>query len=258
MSWRHTGGLGMFLELFFWNVSARFKRLPLLLGCVAIMGYLFLTSLSQYSVLSGTPMTTTALVLGRVRSLTFVLILVELMGLHTMYGNGSIHMLLRSGSRGRYWQSRLLATFSMSGLFAMLLILVEFMVNVLIGRLFPRTGAAPAHSMQSGALIIVFLLLTVGIAVILVLIDVLQVILSHAFLAYVLVIALQIVSLTSNALFSGATGRLLFLLSPFLRLSLIDNSLYGEQPIRSVSYLALLLALEFLVGWLAVRRNDIQ
>lgn len=251
----------MFLELFFWNLTARFKRLPLFFGCIAILGYLLAASLSQHSATDSGPMTATVLVLGRVRSFTFVLIVIEVMGFRTLYGNGSIHMFLRSGSRGRYWLSRVLATFTVSGAFALLLILVVYIMNMPIKRVVPHSVVAAAHGSPAipyGALALVFLLLTVGIAVILVLIDVWQVILSHAFLAYVLVIAVQIVSLTSNALFSGATGRFFFLLSPFLRLSLIDNGIYGEQPIHSAGYLAMLLILESLVGWLVLRRKDIQ
>ena len=64
-----------FLELFFWDVTARFRRLSLLLGCAAILGYRSLASLSQHSATDSTPLTTTALMLGRVRSLTLVFLL---------------------------------------------------------------------------------------------------------------------------------------------------------------------------------------
>ena len=251
----------MFFELFYWDVTARFRRFPLLLGGLVIVGYLVAQSLSQYSAPGSTPLTATVLALGRVRSFAFVLILIEVVGFRAIYSDGSIHILMRSGSRHRYWLSRLLGTFTVSGLFAMLLILVDFSINVLVGRLSPSVANVTLHNaliVQYGSLSIMFLLLSVGIASILLLIDVLQALLSNTFLAYVLVAALQIISLSSHALLTGTLARLTFLLSPFLRLSLIENYSYHEQPVYSIGYLLLFLVVESLLGWRTICRRSID
>ncbi len=251
----------MFLELFYWNMSARFRRVPFFLGSAVIVAYLLAQSLSQYASSAGSPLLTTVAVLGRVRSLTFVLIVLETMGFRAMYGNGAVHILLRSGSRRRFWMSRLLATLALSGLSALLMIVVSLSMDVMVKHVGPwhaGSGAHAPHMVPSSSVAVMFLLLTSGIAAILVLMDVLQILFSSAFLAYVFVTTVQIVSLISHALLTGETAETIFRISPFLRLSLIDNSIQHEQPAHSIEYLLLFLAVESLAGWWLVSYRNID
>jgi len=109
--------------------------------------------------------------------------------------------------------------------------------------------------MQS--LLLIYNLLSLGFASTLVLLDLFQLLFNSEIISYVFLVTMVILSATSYVLPTEPISHMIFLFSPFTRMSLFANMHYHVSPISSLLFFLLLLSAGMFVGGYLFSRKDL-
>ncbi|KLU62846.1 hypothetical protein CEB3_c08070 [Peptococcaceae bacterium CEB3] len=242
----------MLLELVLWNIARTVKRWRWIVGLIIIL-------VSVSTVFSSATLGVYAL--GLVNTLTLTQVIMLFIAQREVYVRGAVHVFLRVRARRLFWLARVLSTCVVSyGTVFLFLLGYMVIISASHGAVFP-SGADPAlsilnaHRIQSLSLI--YNLLSLGFASVLVLLDVVQLLLGSAFLSYVFFLAVIFLSGTSYVLPTEPLSHLVFLSSPFLRMSLFVNLHYHVSPAASLLFFFILLCLGTFIGDYLFLRKDL-
>lgn len=243
----------MVLELVLWNVERTVKRLRWMFGFIILL-------VSQCIVFSSTT-NGVYYIFGMVTPLAFMELIVCFIAMREVYVRSAIHIFLRVRSRGLFWFARVLSTCIFSyGLVFLSLLGYMVVIYVINGSIFPSTqdpviNVLNIHKIQS--ILLICNLLSLGYASILVLSDVFQLLFDSAIISYLILIILLILSGLSHILPIEPVSHIIFLFSPFLRMSLFTNLYYHVSPIYSMLFLFLFLCVCISIGYYLFLRKEL-
>ena len=243
----------MFIELVMWNVERMVKRFRWVVGFAILLVCL---STVYSDTANGIYYT-----FGMVQPLVFLQVIVFFIALRKVYVGSAVPFLLRARTRRTFWLARILSTcaFSYGTVFLLLLgyMIIKYVIH---GSIFPTTqdpvlSVLNAHWMQS--LLLIYNLLSLGFASTLVLLEVFQLLLNSEIISYVFLVTMVILSATSYVIPTEPISRMIFLFSPFTRMSLFANINYHVSPISSLLFFLLLLSAGMFVGGYLFSRKDL-
>ncbi len=173
----------------------------------------------------------------------------------------AVPFLLRARTRRTFWLARVMSTYAFSYGTVFLLLLGYMIIKYVIhGSIFPTTqdpvlSVLNAHGMQT--LLLIYNLLSLGFASTLVLLDVFQLLLNSEIISYVFLVTMVILSATSYVVPTEPISRMIFLFSPFTRMSLFANMHYHVAPSSSLLFFLLPLSAGIFVGDYLFSRKDL-
>lgn len=243
----------MFIEIVMWDLERIVKRFRWIAGFVIL-----LVSLSAVYTNSSSGIYYT---FGMVTPLVFLQLIVFFMALRKVYVESAVHFFLRAKKRRTFWLARVLSTCVFSYGTVFLLLIGYMIINYVIhGSIFPYTqdpvfSVLNARWLQS--ILLIYNLLSLGLASTLVLLDVFQLLFNSEIISYAFLVAMLLLSATSYVLPTEPISRMIFLFSPFTRISFFANMHYNVSHISSLVFFLVLLSAGIFVGGYLFSRKDL-
>jgi len=243
----------MIIEIVMWNVERMVKRFRWWVGLIILLVCL---STVYSNAANGIYYT-----FGMVPPLVFLQLIVFFIAMRKVCVGSDIPFFLRARTRRLFWLARVLSTFVFS-YGSLFLLLLGYMIikYVMHGSIFPHTqdpvlSVLNARWMQN--ILLIYNLLSLGVASTLVSLDVFQLLFNSEIISYVFLVTILILSGTSYVLQIEPISRIIFLFSPFTRMSLFANMHYHVSPGSSLLFFLLLLSTGIFVGGYLFSRKDL-
>lgn len=245
----------MVVELIMWNLSRMVRRK------LFVYGFLFLlfVQITSYFPLAGIFYT-----FGYVNPIMFLQIVLYFLSLNPVYERSSLYFLMRSERRRSFWIARVLSTVvRLYGTVVLLLIVNIILITILHGSIFNTSDVyiSIIHKLESQGIrniLLIVNLLSLGMISVVLLMDVMHLYFNNTIVSFFIIVALLIISMGSYLVPTEPLSYIIFLVSPFLRMSLLANMKYNTAPIDSMLFLFLLICVGYTLGNLLFTHKELS
>ncbi|MHB1630094.1 MAG: hypothetical protein ACYCVB_17290 [Bacilli bacterium] len=245
----------MVFELILWNISKYVRRKRF----AFVLLFMLVFEIASYYPPAGIFYT-----FGYVNSLVVFQLALLFVVICPVFESGSVHFLMRLKTRRSFWAARVLSTvIYLYGTVILLSAAGMVLMTVMHGTIFtsssvhfPSINRLNSHGAQN--VLLTLNLLSLGIVSAVILMDVLQLLLNNIVASYMIVVAFVLVSTLSYLVPAEPLSHIVFLISPFLRMSLVANLRYHTAPFNSILYFFFLSCAGSILGRLLFIRKELM